>query len=104
MYRYPMCKDQSAQIDCRNRDCRYYKGAGKCSNVSPAITLNPDKSFVCWSKEEFNFPKELMKLQEKHVSEQQKLMEEMIKKQLGIDITFSTRSHGNQHVKSGGNK
>lgn len=48
--RYPMCEDQPAQIDCRVTDCIFYKGAGTCSNVSPAITLNPDGRFVCWSK------------------------------------------------------
>lgn len=49
--RYPMCKDQPAQIDCRNTKCKFYKGAGKCSNVSPAITLNENKTFVCWSEQ-----------------------------------------------------
>jgi len=43
-----MCEAQPAQIDCRVSDCEYYEGGGKCSNVSPAITLNPNKSFVCW--------------------------------------------------------
>lgn len=47
--RYNMCSDQPAQIDCRNSDCTFYK-SGACINVSPAITLNPDKTFVCWSK------------------------------------------------------
>lgn len=46
-----MCADQPAQIDCRMADCLFYKGAGTCANVSPAITLNPDGRFVCWSKE-----------------------------------------------------
>lgn len=49
--RYEMCKDQPAQIDCRNTKCKFYKGAGYCSNVSPAITLNEDKTFVCWSEQ-----------------------------------------------------
>jgi hypothetical protein len=48
--RYPMCKDQLAQIDCRVTTCRFNAGAGQCTNVSPAITLNTDKSFVCWSQ------------------------------------------------------
>jgi len=48
--RYPMCKDQQAQIDCRVTTCRFNAGAGQCTNVSPAITLNTDKSFVCWSQ------------------------------------------------------
>jgi len=51
MNRYDMTNDQDAQIDCRNKDCRFYKADGKCSNISPAITLNPDNTFVCWSKE-----------------------------------------------------
>lgn len=46
-----MCEDQPAQIDCRLGDCKYHKDA-KCTNVSPAITLNPNGAFVCWSKEE----------------------------------------------------
>lgn len=47
--RYKMTYDQPAQIDCRNTDCKFYKGVGVCVNVSPAITLNKDKTFVCWS-------------------------------------------------------
>lgn len=47
--RYPMCKDQPAQIDCTVNNCKYNKGAGRCSNISPAISLNANKSFVCWS-------------------------------------------------------
>lgn len=49
--RYPMCKDQPAQIDCRNTSCVFHSN-GSCQNVSPAITLNQDKTFVCWSKKE----------------------------------------------------
>ena len=52
-YRYPMCKDQLAQIDCRIESCKFYKNA-KCTNISPAITLNESKTFVCWSKHPFN--------------------------------------------------
>jgi len=48
--RHPMTYDQNAQIDCRVIDCNYYKGAGKCNNISPALTLNKNKTFVCWSK------------------------------------------------------
>lgn len=50
--RYPMCKDQLAQIDCLNTDCKYNNGGGQCGNVSPAITLNyaEHAGFVCWSK------------------------------------------------------
>ena len=50
--RYPMGADQPAQIDCRREDCRFYQGAGECSNVAPAITLNPQKTYVCWSHED----------------------------------------------------
>ena len=46
--RYPMCKDQPAQIDCRRADC-IYQNKGQCSNISPAITLNDKSTFVCWS-------------------------------------------------------
>ena len=49
--RYPMTKDQPAQIDCRVLECKFNAGSGKCSNVSPAITLNDNNKFVCWSKE-----------------------------------------------------
>lgn len=49
--RYPMGKDQPAQIDCRVTTCLFHRNA-KCTNVSPAITLNPSGKFVCWSKEE----------------------------------------------------
>ena len=50
--RYQMTNDQPAQIDCRREDCRYYEGAGKCVNVSPAITLNQDGAGRCWSHKE----------------------------------------------------
>jgi hypothetical protein len=50
MKKYPMFKEQLAQIDCRFTKCKYYKGAGNCSNISPAITLNEDRTYVCWSK------------------------------------------------------
>ena len=51
--RYPMCKDQPAQIDCRREDCKYHQG-GACVNVSPAITLKGDitQTWKCWSYEE----------------------------------------------------
>ncbi len=48
--RYPMCKDQKAQIDCRVHNCFYNHGA-KCNNESPAITLNLGRHFNCWSFE-----------------------------------------------------
>jgi hypothetical protein len=48
-YRYPMCQDQLAQIDCRRTTCHYWK-KGACTNISPAITLNPHGGgAVCWS-------------------------------------------------------
>jgi hypothetical protein len=50
--KYPMCDSQLAQIDCRVETCKFYQGGGVCWNCSPAITLNPDGTFVCWSKEE----------------------------------------------------
>lgn len=50
VYRYPMTYDQPCQIDCRVTSCMFYKGAGKCKNVSPAITLNENGRFVCWSQ------------------------------------------------------
>ena len=50
--KYPMCESQDAQIDCRYTSCKYYKGAGQCSNISPAITLNQNNTFVCWSRRE----------------------------------------------------
>jgi hypothetical protein len=49
-YRYPMTYDQPCQIDCRVTSCKFYKGAGKCENASPAITLNENGKFFCWSK------------------------------------------------------
>lgn len=52
--KYPMGYSQPAQIDCMVKDCIFYKGGGVCSNVSPAISLNPNKTFVCWSKKDKN--------------------------------------------------
>lgn len=49
---YPMDKPQLAQIDCRTVTCVFCKDAGICSNVAPALTLNPDGSFVCWNKKD----------------------------------------------------
>ena len=60
--KYPMCDSQDAQIDCRIETCCFYKGAGKCSNISPAITLNPSKKFVCWSEESTPKRKRIEKL------------------------------------------
>ena len=48
---YRMCESQPAQIDCRKNDCAFHK-EGSCSNAAPAITLNEDGTFVCWSKAE----------------------------------------------------
>ncbi len=47
--RYPMCKDQPAQVDCHVKDCPFHLNEGQCSNVSPAITLNPNHTYVCWT-------------------------------------------------------
>jgi hypothetical protein len=52
MKRYKMSKDQPPQIDCRVTNCKYYSGTGVCRNISPAITLNENGKFVCWSKKE----------------------------------------------------
>lgn len=52
---YRMCADQPAQIDCRIDDCVYHKNA-RCISVSPAITINKSKRFVCWSYEEKEKP------------------------------------------------
>lgn len=49
--RYRMCKDQPAQIDCRETKCRFYAGAGTCINVSPALVLHQGSSFWCKSRE-----------------------------------------------------
>lgn len=48
--RYPLGKDQLAQIDCRKDDC-IFQERGQCHNISPAITLNPSGTVVCWSEE-----------------------------------------------------
>ncbi len=66
--RYPMTKDQAAQIDCRNESCKFYKGGGTCSNISPAITLNSDGKFVCWSEQLKADKKELKTEQTKEKS------------------------------------
>jgi len=51
--RYDMCQNQDAQIDCRDINCIYNKnGGGHCQNVSPAITINANGTFACWSKDE----------------------------------------------------
>lgn len=47
---YPMSTSQFAQIDCRVTTCKFYQGAGVCSNISPAIVLNESGSFWCKSK------------------------------------------------------
>ncbi len=46
-----MCKNQQAQIDCRRIICKYHED-GTCKNLSPALTLNSDQSFICWSYKE----------------------------------------------------
>jgi hypothetical protein len=50
--KYPMCGSQLAQLNCVVTTCKFYKGGGTCSNVSPAITLNLDGTFVCWSRKD----------------------------------------------------
>lgn len=45
--KYPICKQQPAEIDCRVTDCIYHAGA--CKNLAPTITLHKDKEFHCWS-------------------------------------------------------
>lgn len=45
---YPMCKPQPAQIDCRLTHCKYHN-LGTCTNSQPAITLNQNGNFHCWS-------------------------------------------------------
>jgi hypothetical protein len=50
---YPMTdKRKEIQIDCRNTDCEDYRPDGDCANIAPAITLNTNGKYVCWSKEE----------------------------------------------------
>jgi len=51
--KYPMCKSQLAQIDCRKTNCTFYDTGGECTNVSPALTLNADGKFLCWSEEDY---------------------------------------------------
>jgi len=48
--RYPMCKDQPVQLDCREVGCLFHKD-GRCVNASPAITLGPNKTFACWTSQ-----------------------------------------------------
>jgi len=47
--RYPMTNDQPAQLDCRRTDCRWNAGGGRCTNMSPAITLRADGKALCWT-------------------------------------------------------
>lgn len=50
---YPMTdKRKEIQMDCRNTDCQYYRSDGDCDNPAPAISLNPNKTYTCWSKKE----------------------------------------------------
>ena len=49
---YPMTKDRKEiQLDCRKTACRYYD-SGDCTCNAPAITLNQNKEFVCWSEKD----------------------------------------------------
>ena len=45
--RYEMCKDQPAQIDCREENCKCHKN-GSCHNISPALTIHKGH-VTCWS-------------------------------------------------------
>lgn len=48
---YPMTRRRKQiQLDCRHDDCRYYAEGGDCTCNAPAITLNPNKTYVCWSQ------------------------------------------------------
>ncbi len=50
---YPMTnKRKIIQIDCRNTTCNFCKEDGDCTNPAPAITLNPNGEYVCWSEQE----------------------------------------------------
>ena len=55
--KYPMCKDQRVQLDCRLSGCKFNKGGGNCDNCSPAITLNEDRKYTCWSSDYDDKPK-----------------------------------------------
>ena len=55
---YKMTTPQSAQIDCRKQDCKFNQGSGNCSNSAPAITINENKTLVCWSEEPKEQPKQ----------------------------------------------
>lgn len=46
--RYPLTKDQTAQIDCRNSFCRFHE-KGACTNISPALTI-VGKTVTCWTE------------------------------------------------------
>lgn len=45
---YPMCEPQPVQLDCRKDGCVSHQGVS-CINQSPAITLNEDDTWKCWS-------------------------------------------------------
>lgn len=48
---YPMTdKRKEIQMDCRDEECVYYLPDGDCDGPAPAITLNPNGRYVCWSK------------------------------------------------------
>jgi hypothetical protein len=47
--KYPMGKEQLAQIDCKRTDCKYYDKNGNCNNTSPAISLSQDGRQRCLS-------------------------------------------------------
>lgn len=51
---YPMTNDDKhkVQLECRDMECSHHTMYGECINESPAITLNIDGTYVCWSKKE----------------------------------------------------
>lgn len=48
---YRMCKPQPVQLDCVVTGCKYNAGAGHCNNPAPAIGVNDNGKFICWTKE-----------------------------------------------------
>lgn len=71
--RYPMCSDQPAQIDCRMTDCSFHAD-GTCTNPSPAISLNIDGRFICWTQKSLSKP-ELVALRALTAAAQDMLMQ-----------------------------
>lgn len=61
-----MCDDQPIQLDCRVETCIFHANA-QCNHKSPAISLNANESFICWSKRDRGEEnaKQLIKLRKK---------------------------------------